>query len=352
MKTSERNPRVEGPLRLDWRPFSFTFPAPLLNARGDVRGKEGWLLRLETKEGGVGWGEAAPLPGGPLAGARTDFQTPLRQALAVVGSSRERSELERLLPGLPSTMAFAIGGALAELDGWAGSLGGGWLPPPPSARLLPAGESVLDRLQQVLEEARNPNAHSPGPRITPRDITVKWKVAAVDDRAEQNLLERILERLPPGSRLRLDANGGWDRRSAAAWAERLAHEPALEWLEQPLSPSDLEGLERLAKEVPVALDESLQWDGSLRATWDGWQIRRPSQDGDPRPLLRQLHTGAPRLALSTAFETGIGRRWLHHLAALQAAGPFPTAPGLAPGWCPDGPLFSDDPASVWAGAAL
>lgn len=248
------------------------------------------------------------------------------------------------------TMAFAIGAALAELDGWAGSGAEGWLPPPPSARLLPAGEAVLERLEEVVAEERSLKLSSAEPCSTPVSLTVKWKVAAMDDTVERNLLEMLLDRLPPGTRLRLDANGGWDRCTATAWAERLAPETSLEWLEQPLSPSDLEGLELLARKVPVALDESLQWDGSLRATWEGWQVRRPCQDGDPRPLVRQLQTGAPRLALSTGFETGIGRCWLHHLAALQAAGPFPTAPGLAPGWCPEEALFSQDPALVWAAA--
>jgi O-succinylbenzoate synthase len=55
--------------------------------------------------------------------------------------------------------------------------------------------------------------------------------------------------------------------------------------------------------------------------------------------------------LSTSFETGIGRRLLEHLAALQADGPTPTAPGLAPGWRPEGPLFAADPQQVWEAAA-
>jgi O-succinylbenzoate synthase len=55
--------------------------------------------------------------------------------------------------------------------------------------------------------------------------------------------------------------------------------------------------------------------------------------------------------LSTAFETGIGRRLVAHLAALQAEGPTPTAPGLAPGWQPAGPLFAADPWKVWGAAA-
>ena len=102
--------------------------------------------------------------------------------------------------------------------------------------------------------------------------------------------------------------------------------------------------------MPVALDESLQCYPRLRCSWPGWQVRRPSQEGDPRGLLAALERGTPRLMLSTAFETGIGRRWLEHLAALQAEGPTPVAPGLAPGRQAPGALASADPAVVWAAA--
>jgi O-succinylbenzoate synthase len=67
-------------------------------------------------------------------------------------------------------------------------------------------------------------------------------------------------------------------------------------------------------------------------------------------LLQALQAGVPRLMLSTAFETGIGRRLLAHLAALQAQGSTPAAPGLAPGWRPAGDLFADDPQQVWEAA--
>ena len=68
-------------------------------------------------------------------------------------------------------------------------------------------------------------------------------------------------------------------------------------------------------------------------------------------LLAALTAGTPRLMLSTALETGIGRRLLQHLAALQAVGPTPTAPGLAPGWRPGGDLFAAHPACVWGAVA-
>ena len=40
-----------------------------------------------------------------------------------------------------------------------------------------------------------------------------------------------------------------------------------------------------------------------------------------------------------------------HLAGLQVLGPTPVAPGFAPAWQPEGPLFSADPQEVWEAAA-
>jgi O-succinylbenzoate synthase len=122
-------------------------------------------------------------------------------------------------------------------------------------------------------------------------FTVKWKVAAGADTEERAVLEQLLARLPAGCKLRLDANGGWDRATAQAWAERLVGDPRLDWLEQPLDPADQAGLDHLAALVPVALDESLRADPALAQRWRGWQVRRPASEGDPRPLLAALQAG-------------------------------------------------------------
>jgi O-succinylbenzoate synthase len=119
-----------------------------------------------------------------------------------------------------------------------------------------------------------------------------------------------------------------------------------------LAPLEFDELERLGARLPVALDESLpHLQPQQRDAWPGWLVRRPLQEGDPRLLLQQLQAGLPRQMISTAFETGIGQRFVEHLAALQAQGPTPAAPGLAPGWQPEGPLFALDPARVWEAAA-
>ncbi len=315
---------------LTFRPFRFRLSQPLRTAAGVLSERGGWLLRLEGFGGAIGWGEVAPLDGSWL--------TRCEQELGAMPSLLQRDQLEERLPQLSAALGFGLGSALAELDGLVGPRSRtGWLPPPAAAQLLPAGGLMLPQLDKVLEQ-----------RGRSRELTLKWKVAAASDDLERRWLEQLMERLPSTAQLRLDANGGWDRRTARSWLDALAGDSRFAWLEQPLPPDDHEGLECLAQYGPVALDESLACNPQLRDSWPGWQVRRPALEGDPRPLLRQLQEGVPWRMVSTAFETGIGRRLIHHLAALQMTGPTPTAPGLAPGWCPAGPLFSDDPEQVWA----
>ena len=321
-------------LQLQFRPFRFALTRPLRTAAGVLQGRRGWLLRLEAGNGAVGWGEVAPL--NPAWLKRCE------QELKSLPSLLERDQLEPRLPQLSGALGFGLGGALAELDGLVGSHSRqGWLSAPASAQLLPAGGLMLSQLDQLLEQ-----------RGRRRRLTLKWKVAAEADGLERRWLDQLMERLPSTAQLRLDANGGWNRATAQAWMKALVGDPRFAWLEQPLPPEDRQGLESLSEQGPVALDESLEWDPRLRDSWLSWQVRRPSQEGDPRSLLRQLQEGVPWRMVSTAFETGIGRRWLEHLAALQMNGPTPAAPGLAPGWCPPGPLFSVDPQQVWAAAAI
>ncbi len=324
-------------LRLAWRPFQFHLPQAMVTAHGALAQRCGWLLRLEAADGRLGWGEAlalepeqAAMAGGLASGLAGEIQA--------VPPCLSRPQIEAAIAAAPKPLAFALGAALAELDGLGRPGSGGWLQAPASAWLLPAGERALEELERVLASGPPPPA-------------LKWKVAALPARQELELLELLFQRLPAGASLRLDANGGWDRATAAVWADRLVSEPRLEWLEQPLQPLDQEGLAALAARVPVALDESLRACPALAASWPGWQVRRPLLEGDPRPLLAAFEAGQSHWMVSTALETGIGRRWVHHLAALQALGPTPTAPGLAPGWCPRGDLFSADPQLVWQAAA-
>ena len=332
-------------LQLVFRPYAFQLTRPLVTSRGGWQRRRGWLLRIVDPGSGLaGWGEVSPLdPGDQRCCERVISAWSLHVC-------RSSEELEALLPSLPAALAFAIGAALAELDGVVGDAhanGQRWRPPPRSAQLLPAGHAMPAALEALL--AQHGEASGESPMV--ESLTLKWKVAAAEPALEWRLLSQLLKRLPPKVRLRLDANGGWDRATADRWADAVEGDPRLDWLEQPLAADDLEGLSRLGERVPVALDESLGLNPELREYWTGWQVRRPVLEGDPRPLLQDLQRGRPKLMLSTAFETGIGARWLALLAQLQQQGPTPVAPGLAPGWTPSGPLFASQPEQVWAHAA-
>ncbi|MFN9646064.1 MAG: enolase C-terminal domain-like protein, partial [Cyanobacteriota bacterium] len=314
---------------------------------GGLAGQRGCVLRLHAVEGALGGGEATPLVPGAADGGALER---CGAAVERLRGSWSREELERRLPELPPPVAFALGAALAEADGLVGEGAGGWRLAPPSAWLLPAGAEALTVARSLLA-ARSTAPVAPEGPFVPWPLTLKWKVGVHREEEERDLHQALLALLPADVRLRLDANGGFDRATAHRWADHLRGDGRLEWLEQPLEPADLEGLKALAERLPVALDESLLHKPVLRECWRGWQVRRPSQEGDPRPLLRALEAGQPCWMVSTSFESGIGQRWLAHLAALQAAGPTPVAPGLAPGWRAPGDLASTDPEVVWRAAA-
>jgi len=160
---------------LQWRPFGFALPQPLVTAAGSVQQRCGWLLRLQSPQGDLGWGEAAPLDG---------QLEPLAAAFAALDASYGTAELERLLQAgqLPPTLAFALGAALAELAGLPQRR---WLPPPPAARLLPAGPAAIEVLEQL------------EPELGPAPV-FKWKLAVCADGLERELLELVTgqEQLP------------------------------------------------------------------------------------------------------------------------------------------------------------
>ncbi len=321
-------------LRLQIKPFSFNLKQVLRTSKGVIKSKQGWLLNLENSTGKCGWGEVSPID--PLELAKCE------RALHTLHSQASIEDLETDLTNLPNSLAFGLGAALGELEGVIyAAKQNNWLNPPESAILLPSNGSLLIKsLSSITTKYKS----------TTCPLTIKWKVAIRENSSEEKLLDQILELLPPSSRLRVDANAGWDRETADTWAKRLSGQPQLEWLEQPLPSNDIEGLIALSKKIPIALDESLIANPVLRKTWHGWQVRRPLLEGDPRPLLFELTEGIGYRVICSAFETGIGRRWIDHLAALQQTGTTPTAPGLAPGWCPESQLFSKDPLEVWEAA--
>ena len=321
-------------LIINIKPFSFQLTRKLITSQGIIHNKIGFLLQIKDSDGNCGWGEVSPIEKNELKECI--------ESLNFIGRITTKDSIENYLYELPGALAFGLGASLADLENLTiRDLDFEGFDITESSYLLPTDIDPLESIIKYLERSNKEKSSR----------TIKWKVSNQENNFnEEKTLQKILNILPKNFKLRIDPNGGWSRQKAQEWSSELKNETRLQWIEQPLPSKDIEGLFSLANQIPIALDESLIEFPYLRKIWKSWQIRRPALDGDPRLLLKELEKEDSRTVISTAFETGIGRRWINHLAARQVKGEKPCAPGLAPGWCPKGPLFNNNPKLVWEAA--
>ena len=318
-------------LILNTKPYSFQLTRKLITSHGTIYKKIGLLLQLKDSEGNCGWGEVSPLDANELKKCI--------EKLDAIGRTTTKDSIENYLFELPGALAFGLGSCLADLDNINEStIDFERFDIMQSSYLLPTDIDPLESISEYIDRSSKESSSN----------TIKWKVSNQEKNFnEEKILQKILNILPNNFKLRIDPNGGWSRKKAQEWSSELKNETRLEWIEQPLQSKDVEGLFSLANVIPIALDESLVEFPYLRKIWKSWQIRRPALDGDPRLLLKEIDKEDSQIVISTAFETGIGSRWINHLAAKQAKGNYSCAPGLAPGWGPKGLLFCNKPKSVW-----
>ncbi len=323
-------------LIINFKPFSFQLTKKLITSQGIIHRKVGLLLQIKDSDGNCGWGEVSPF--------ETNELKKSIESLDFIGKQTTKDSIENYLSELEGlgALTFGLGASLADLENLTiKKLDFEGFDITKSAYLLPTDIDPLESIFNYIDRSNEKKS----------SCTIKWKVSNQEDNCkEEKILQKILDILPNNFKLRIDPNGGWSRQKAQEWSNELKNETRLEWIEQPLPSKDIEGLFSLANQIPIALDESLVQFPYLRKAWKSWQIRRPALDGDPRLLLKEIEQEYSRTVISTAFETGIGRRWINHLAARQIKGKNPCAPGLAPGWCPKGPLFNNNPKLVWEAA--
>ena len=321
-------------LIINIKPFSFQLTRKLITSQGSIHNKVGLLLQIKDSDGNCGWGEVSPIEKNELKECI--------ESLNFIGRITTKDSIENFLGELPGALAFGLGASLADLENLSiRELDFEGFDITESSYLLPTDIDPLESIPKYLDRSNKEKSSR----------TIKWKVSNQENNFnEEKTLQKILNILPKNFKLRIDPNGGWSRQKAQEWSSELKNETRLQWIEQPLPSKDIEGLFSLANQIPIALDESLIEFPYLRKIWKSWQIRRPALDGDPRLLLKEIEKEDSQTVISTAFETGIGRRWINHLAARQVKGKNPCAPGLAPGWCPKGPLFDNNPKLVWEAA--
>ena len=289
-------------LRLSTKTYRIPFRQPLRTAHGLWSEREGVLVKLEDADGRVGFGEAAPVPG--FAGATV---AEVVSVLETLGRDADEALLEGVI-ARGGALGFALASAWAALDGERG------LSVPrahdylPVAGLLPAGKAAfrvaMDRAELGFR-------------------TFKWKVGVADPRDERGMLDDLLSALPSESRLRLDANGAWNRRQAEAWLDCCAERPMIDFVEQPVTTDGERGIDLLrglAEDYPttIALDEAVTRTQDLQtwidAGWSGVWVIKPALMGDPEVLRATIEQHKLDVVISTALETAVGARSAYALA--------------------------------------
>ena len=309
--------------------FFFKLLSKINNSRQSIFLKKGWIIKLINQENHEGFGEVSPLCNSHIY----ECEKQLNQ----IPSDIDKNNLLEIIKKFNPCVQSGINSALAELEGELKFKENYNFNHINQSAILLNSESVLRELE-ILKKNES---------FKKEQLTIKCKVAIYDNKIEEKLLEEILNMISSNIRLRIDANGSWNKNCAYRWAEILKDSKNLDWLEQPLHVDDIEGLKELGGKIPVALDESLIKYPNLHKSWGGWQIRRPSQESNPLKLQKELNEKSSFRSISSSFETGIGRRMLYHFSNLQLLGPTPKVPGLALKQTPKNSLFVDKPSSIW-----
>lgn len=274
--------------RFQFRRYRLPLRQPLRTAHGVWAEREGTLVRLEDEAGRAGYGEIAP-----ISWFGTETPAEAEDVCRKLGDKVTDEQLDAV-PVRFSCVRFALAAARAGERHVIRDIEPRRIP---VTALLPAGRDVLTVLPGKLEAGY---------------LSFKWKVGvgSVDD--ELGILDDVLAALPGYVKLRLDANGAWDRRAAAKWLARCADRP-VEFVEQPVNPQDEATLLGLAADYPVtlALDESVtglaaaqRWQG---LGWPGLFVIKPALAGPLPDLIAWVAATKADIVLSSAIETAVGR---------------------------------------------
>lgn len=281
--------------RIELRPVCYA-----ARAEGAAQ-RRGFVVTLVCDDGRRGRGEALPLPS---AGTET-----LDACALALRRARHapQAPLDAVGEDTPAARC-ALDSALLELG--LAELGA------PPRRTVWVNAVAIRTTQRALDEAAHAIERH-GYR------TLKLKVGHGSAQEDVRWLRAVRQRVGPGVRLRIDANGAWNADEACHRLERLA-EFELELCEQPVAARDLEGLLRVASRVavPVAADESLVFEEARRALARGQLTRRgvlkPMVLGGPSraaSLARDATTRGVRCVVTTTFEGPIGTAASLELAA-------------------------------------
>lgn len=285
-------------------PFALDLARPLATARGEIATRRGLLVAVR-RDGDRGIGEASPLPGWtePLDACRA----------ALDGAAATPAALDRLddAPAARHGLSLALRDADARAAGR--SLADALADGDPSER-VPVNATVGDG-------AAESTASAARAAVASGFDCVKVKVGAGDLARDVERLRAVREAVGSTVALRADANGAWDRGTAARALDVFA-DLGLAYVEQPLAATDLAGHRDLrGRGVGVALDESvarLGVDAALDADAADVLVLKPMALGGPARTVdaaRRARRAGVEPVVSTTVDAAVARAAAVHVAA-------------------------------------
>jgi L-alanine-DL-glutamate epimerase-like enolase superfamily enzyme len=283
---------------------------PLVTAWGELRERPLVDVEIESADGVVGRGEAAPLEpydGVPLAAVQA--------ALAAYAPIIERGDGVRGDVLYDRCRAVAdLPQALAAIDLALWDLAGRRLGRPVSALLT---DAVLDRVAvnaTIGAVDRDEAARRAAQAAAEGYGCVKLKVGIGDDAGR---VAAVREAAGPEMALRLDANGAWQVEEAVRAIDRLS--PAgLELVEEPVHGIEEMRVVRERTAVRVALDETAAIPGALASGVADAVCLKISRAGGISSLLVQatlVRAGGAEPYLASTFDGPAGIAAAVHVAA-------------------------------------
>ena len=238
---------------------TFVFEAPLktpfVTALRRVTHLRDVVVRIETDDGLVGYGEGAPTP--QITGETEEsILASIEKIKPFVLSERFDSPttlhkcLKRWLPG-STTARSAIETAFYDL--WAKYDG------VPLYRRLGGDRREIETDITISLDTPEKMAHDAKKAYAEGFRTLKIKIGGDPNKDYERILT-IFRSVGSEARLRLDANQGWDAASCLTLLHRLERDRLpIECIEQPVAADDIEGLCRIRREstVPLLADESV-----------------------------------------------------------------------------------------------
>ncbi|RLF19664.1 MAG: dipeptide epimerase [Thermoprotei archaeon] len=232
--------------------FNVKLRSPFRIALGTSITSSGYLVRIETKDGLIGFGEASPSSKILGDDMKSCLETLRSLANELVGSDiKSMEELERRIAKVGGSPSARCAISMALWDLWAR------IHNEPLYVLLGGARDRVETdytigikgIKETVEEALS--------LVKMGFRTLKIKVGE-DPKKDVERLKAVRDAVGDKVNIRIDANQGWTYEEAL-WVINQIKDLDIQLIEQPLPANDLRGLAKLKarSEIPIMLDESV-----------------------------------------------------------------------------------------------